>query len=176
MQKPLSQFHASVSHHTDTARAIVIRTSILSSSASASRSSRSSKKKPYIPSKPSSFTPKTLNHFPILSTCHSCGTRANTALQTLANQWRIVLLCPNCITSIESSEICSYCFSKVSVSPSDSIDCSSCDCRVNRSCLSFLPTASNSFTCVDYWELKACKSPSPPPPRQTHLLIALQGA
>ncbi|KAJ8633931.1 hypothetical protein MRB53_027267 [Persea americana] len=148
----------------DTARATVIRTSILSSSASPSRSSRSSKKKPYIPSKPSSSTPKTLNHFPILSTCHSCGTRANTALQTLASQWRIVLLCPNCITSIESSEICSYCFSKVSISPLDGIDCSSCDCRVHRSCLSFLPTASNSFTCVDCWEPKARKRPSPPPP------------
>ncbi|KAJ8640242.1 hypothetical protein MRB53_016936 [Persea americana] len=148
----------------DMARATVIRTSILPSSVSASRYSCSSKRKPYIPSKPSSFTPKTLNHFPILSNCHSRSTHANTTLQTLASQWRIILLFPNCITSIESFEICSYCFSKVSISPSDGIDCSSYDCRVHNSCLSFLPTASNSFICVDCWEPKARKRPLPPPP------------
>lgn len=99
--------------------------------------------------------PKTLNLAkPNLSNCHACGGRAKSKLQILLSQCRIILLCPKCLFSFEFSNICAYCFSKVSISLVQGIDCGTCNSRFHHSCLSFvLPP--KSFTCVDCWVPKS---------------------
>ncbi|XP_058088972.1 uncharacterized protein LOC131235693 [Magnolia sinica] len=104
--------------------------------------------------------------FPNFSNCHSCKTRSSILkegadrLQTLPSNWRVVLLCPNCLYCVESAQICSYCLAKIS-RDEDGLDCQECDHRVHRGCIpnhhrgSLPRPMSVKFTCIDCWAPKS---------------------
>ncbi|GLT27310.1 hypothetical protein SLA2020_023170 [Shorea laevis] len=134
--------------------------------------------------KPNSAAPpdpppyKKTRDLPNLSECHSCNSRADVAtgrnrIQFLYSEWRIVLLCRRCLSCVQSSEICSYCFKE---SSQDCIYCSRCKHSVHKTCfLKFKSIAPWSYSCsgtefsvcVDCWVpdyiarrrgiLKSCK-------------------
>ncbi|ONK71351.1 uncharacterized protein A4U43_C04F7610 [Asparagus officinalis] len=59
------------------------------------------------------------DHLPSLSNCQSCSRhfapkpQTLTSLKPLDSQWRIVLLCNECLRLVKSGAKCSYCFSEI---------------------------------------------------------------
>ncbi|KAL6005494.1 hypothetical protein ACLOJK_006061 [Asimina triloba] len=118
------------------------------------------------PQSPKSFSKSTPTIFPNFSNCHSCKTRSSILkegadrLQTLPSNWRIVLLCPRCLHRVDTAQICSYCFSRITCDE-DGLDCLECCRRVHRGCIpghhrGALPECNAvSFTCVDCWSPKS---------------------
>lgn len=123
---------------------------------------------------------KKTRELPNLSDCHCCNRHINNTnpkdrLQTLTSEWRIVLLCKECLKRVESAQTCSYCLgdvlTKVSTSASAAagIDsthqCPKCKRRIHQECVSrysttapwsYLPDtcdhSSNRFDlCIDCW-------------------------
>ncbi|XP_077248640.1 uncharacterized protein LOC143888182 [Tasmannia lanceolata] len=115
---------------------------------------------------PHSSSLKSLNKSPNLpnfSNCHACGiciALKKGRFQTLDSEWRIVILCKECLFLIKSAAICSYCFAGISAGD-ETIDCRGCRRKVHRGCISKLHRGfvliSNfgSFTCVDCWVPKS---------------------
>ncbi|KAJ6803735.1 uncharacterized protein M6B38_189805 [Iris pallida] len=101
---------------------------------------------------------------PSLTNCHSCG-QTLTDLQTLDSQWRIVLLCVECLRLIRIAAKCSYCFSSLDDADGGdppSILCRHCSFRVHASCVPrqrrlFSPSDldPDSFACVDCCPLRS---------------------
>ncbi|KAM0992448.1 hypothetical protein ACFX13_010859 [Malus domestica] len=90
---------------------------------------------------PQSQSTKKTRELPNLLECHCCHLRVDIAnasakskLQILYSEWRVVLLCKKCLTRVESSELCSYCFAATSPSQEDSFTCCQCNRRVHRRC------------------------------------------
>lgn len=106
--------------------------------------------------------PKKTRDLPNLNECHSCGFKIDVCtgknkLRTLYSEWRVVLLCNKCFSSIESCKICSYCFSGTS---SESLRCVQCRHSVHKSCFlkyknvapwSYSCLGSEFSVCVDCW-------------------------
>lgn len=98
---------------------------------------------------------------PDLYSCHRCGLRfpVNGGIDRfhiLESQWRIVLLCYDCLDGVRTGKACSYCFLGFSELEEVILVCSICSCRVHRSCVplhhrnlwsSQLDTG--KFVCVD---------------------------
>ncbi|KAF8014019.1 hypothetical protein BT93_I1781 [Corymbia citriodora subsp. variegata] len=113
---------------------------------------------------PVSSAPKKTRDLPNLSQCHACGFRIDLVdgknrLQPLYSEWRIVLLCKKCLIWVESSVICSYCFSETS---DECFRCCGCKRRVHKNCLlnyknvapwsySCSGSGSEFSVCVDCW-------------------------
>ncbi|KAK7328211.1 hypothetical protein VNO77_22313 [Canavalia gladiata] len=105
---------------------------------------------------------KKTRDLPNLTECHGCGFKIDVCtgknrLRTLFSEWRVVLLCKQCFSSVESSRICSYCFSGTSP---DSFRCTKCQHSVHRSCFikykhaapwSYACLGSEFSVCVDCW-------------------------
>ncbi|XP_068318326.1 uncharacterized protein [Pyrus communis] len=90
---------------------------------------------------PHSQSTKKTRELPNLSECHCCHLRVDIAnasakskLHILYSEWRVVLLCKKCLSRVESSELCSYCFAATSPSQDDSFICCQCNRRVHRHC------------------------------------------
>ncbi|CAN6724974.1 unnamed protein product [Malus baccata var. baccata] len=90
---------------------------------------------------PQSQSTKKTRELPNLSECHCCHLRVDIAnasakskLHILYSEWRVVLLCKKCLSRVESSELCSYCFAATSPSQEDSFNCCQCNRRVHRHC------------------------------------------
>ncbi|OWM71364.1 uncharacterized protein LOC116197678 isoform X1 [Punica granatum] len=119
--------------------------------------------KPVLVPRPS--IPRKTRDLPNISECHACGFRIDLSsgrhrLQTLYSEWRIVLLCRKCISRVESSAICSYCFAEVS----DGFRCRDCNRMIHKSCfMDYKSTAPWSYSCsgsefsvcVDCWVPKS---------------------
>lgn len=109
--------------------------------------------------------PMKTRDLPNLSECQACAFRLDTCstgkstLQLLYSEWRIVLLCHKCLSRVESSQICSYCFDPIA--HHDFFTCSHCNRSVHTNCIrvyksvapwSYVPSSSSQFTCcVDCW-------------------------
>ncbi|KAK4847240.1 hypothetical protein QYF36_027400 [Acer negundo] len=108
---------------------------------------------------------------PNLSECQSCGFRPDTCtagkitMQILFSEWRIVLLCHKCLSRVESSQICSYCFNQIT-QEDDFFTCCQCNRCVHRNCFymyksvapwsySSSDAASQFSFCVDCWVPKS---------------------
>ncbi|KAK7412108.1 hypothetical protein VNO78_03555 [Psophocarpus tetragonolobus] len=105
---------------------------------------------------------KKTRDLPNLTECHACGFKIDVCtgknrLRILYSEWRIVLLCKKCFASVESSQICSYCFSQTSL---ESFTCSQCLHSVHKSCFlkyknaapwSYACSGSEFSVCVDCW-------------------------
>ncbi|XP_027338659.1 uncharacterized protein LOC113852551 [Abrus precatorius] len=105
---------------------------------------------------------KKTRDLPNLTECHGCGFKVDVCtgknrLRTLYSEWRVVLLCKNCFSSVESSQICSYCYSEMS---SESFRCVQCQHSVHKSCFlkykhaapwSYACLGSDFSVCVDCW-------------------------
>ncbi|XP_050381370.1 uncharacterized protein LOC126798444 isoform X2 [Argentina anserina] len=82
---------------------------------------------------------KKTRDLPNLTECHCCHRRVdlakskNSMLHLLYSEWRIVLLCTKCLSRVESTELCSYCFHDSS-SGDDCFSCRQCRRRVHRDC------------------------------------------
>ncbi|KAL2342133.1 hypothetical protein Fmac_010073 [Flemingia macrophylla] len=116
------------------------------------------------PENPSGSVPpqKKTRDLPNLTECHACGFKVDVCtgrnrLRPLYSEWRVVLLCNKCFSSVQSSKMCSYCFSEASP---QSFRCNQCGHSVHESC--FLKhrnaapwsyaCAGNEFSvCVDCW-------------------------
>ncbi|CAJ1963555.1 unnamed protein product [Sphenostylis stenocarpa] len=99
---------------------------------------------------------------PNLTECHACGFKVDVCtgknrLRTLYSEWRVVLLCKKCFSSVESSQICSYCFSGTSL---ESYRCNKCQHSVHKTCFlkyknappwSYASLGSDFSVCVDCW-------------------------
>ncbi|KAG5000558.1 hypothetical protein JHK87_021630 [Glycine soja] len=97
-----------------------------------------------------------------MTECHVCGFKVDVCtgknrLRTLYSEWRVVLLCKKCFSSVESSQICSYCFSGASP---ESFRCNQCLHSVHKSCFlkyrnaapwSYACLGSEFSVCVDCW-------------------------
>ncbi|CAL9025689.1 unnamed protein product [Prunus brigantina] len=108
---------------------------------------------------------KKTRELPNLSECHSCHLRVDIAnanvkskLHVLYSEWRIVLLCKKCFSRVESSELCSYCYS--TSSSQESFSCRQCHRKVHRHCdseyrsvalLSDSCSAMEFSVCADCW-------------------------
>ncbi|XP_028753181.1 uncharacterized protein LOC114712806 [Neltuma alba] len=109
---------------------------------------------------------KKTRDLPNLNKCHACGFIVDVCagkkrLHILNSEWRIVLLCKNCLSSIKSSRMCSYCFSE---SSADCFCCEQCKHSVHKKCFSkYKDTAPWSYACsgsefsvcVDCWVPKS---------------------
>lgn len=105
---------------------------------------------------------KKTRDLPNLTECHACGFKVDVCtgrnrLHILHSEWRIVLLCKMCLSSIKSSQICSYCFSKTSA---DCYRCEQCQHSVHRKCFtkykdaapwSYASSGLEFSVCVDCW-------------------------
>ncbi|KAK2663418.1 hypothetical protein Ddye_001992 [Dipteronia dyeriana] len=108
---------------------------------------------------------------PNLSECQSCGFRPDTCtagkitMQILFSEWRIVLVCHKCLSRVESSQICSYCFKQIT-QEDDFFTCCQCNRCVHRNCFymyksvapwsySSSDAASQFSYCVDCWVPKS---------------------
>ncbi|KAG4948250.1 hypothetical protein JHK82_041432 [Glycine max] len=105
---------------------------------------------------------KKTRDLPNLTECHACGFKVDVCtgknrLRTLYSEWRVVLLCKKCFSSVESSQICSYCFSGASP---ESFRCNQCLHSVHKSCFlkyknaapwSYACLGSEFSVCVDCW-------------------------
>ncbi|KAI6701682.1 hypothetical protein NL676_016006 [Syzygium grande] len=110
--------------------------------------------------------PKKTRDLPNLSQCHACGFRIDLVdgknrLQPLYSEWRIVLLCKKCLIWVDSSVICSYCFSETS---GECFRCCVCRRRVHKNCFlkyknvapwSYSCSGSEFSVCVDCWVPKS---------------------
>ncbi|KAI4299048.1 hypothetical protein L6164_032544 [Bauhinia variegata] len=88
-----------------------------------------------VPSDP--LAHKKTRDLPNLNECHACGFKVDVCngkngLQTLYSEWRIVLLCKKCYSSVESSQVCSYCFTETSA---ECFRCPQCKHSVHKKCL-----------------------------------------
>ncbi|TVU11199.1 hypothetical protein EJB05_44770, partial [Eragrostis curvula] len=103
---------------------------------------------------------------PDLSLCHCCGVRfpppqpgsKRRPVRPLGSFWRIVLLCPECLSLVRSADICSYCLSLDNLPPEDgtAVACRRCRRCVHRSCIPgehrtalIQPVDVDNFICVD---------------------------
>ncbi|KAI3439300.1 uncharacterized protein J3R85_005040 [Psidium guajava] len=118
-----------------------------------------------------SSVPKKTRDLPNLSQCHACGSRVDLVhgknrLQLLYSEWRIVLLCKRCLIWVESSVICSYCFSEAS---DECFRCCACRRRIHENCfLKYKDVAPWSYSCsgsgsefsvcVDCWVPKSMEN------------------
>ncbi|KAK3414199.1 hypothetical protein EUGRSUZ_I02697 [Eucalyptus grandis] len=99
---------------------------------------------------PGPSVPKKTRDLPNLSQCHACGSRIDLVdgknrLQPLHSEWRIVLLCKKCLIRVESSVVCSYCFSETS---DECFRCCACKRRVHKNCfLEYKNAAPWSYSC-----------------------------
>ncbi|XP_020678280.1 uncharacterized protein LOC110096591 [Dendrobium catenatum] len=96
-----------------------------------------------------------------LSSCHRCGLRFPISdsidqFRTLESQWRIVLLCYDCLDGVRSAKVCSYCFSAIPELEKGILVCIECCCRVHCTCvplhhrnLSPSQLDTEKFICVD---------------------------
>lgn len=105
---------------------------------------------------------KKTRDLPNLTECHACGFKIDMCtgknkLRPLYSEWRIVLLCNKCFSCVQSSQICSYCFSE---SSSDSFRCTLCQHSVHKKCFfkyrsvapwSYSCSGSEFSVCVDCW-------------------------
>ncbi|KAL5096392.1 hypothetical protein RYX36_000719 [Vicia faba] len=105
---------------------------------------------------------KKTRDLPNLTECHACGFKVDMCtgknkLRPLYSEWRIVLLCNKCFSCVQSSQICSYCFS---ASSSDSFRCTLCQHSVHKNCFfkfrdvapwSYSCLGSEFSVCVDCW-------------------------
>ncbi|XP_061364581.1 uncharacterized protein LOC133308009 [Gastrolobium bilobum] len=105
---------------------------------------------------------KKTRDLPNLTECHACGFKVDVCngkkgLRTLYSEWRVVLLCNKCFSSVQSSKICSYCFSDTSP---ESLRCAQCRHSVHESCFlkykdaapwSYACLGSEFSVCVDCW-------------------------
>ncbi|KAK1414643.1 hypothetical protein QVD17_30392 [Tagetes erecta] len=105
----------------------------------------------------SSSDRKKTRELPNLSDCHSCGVRINYTnprerLQPLDSIWRIVLLCKKCTKRVNSSVLCTYCFSAV-VDENSCFKCRNCDHSVHKTCVAQYGSGLGlGFSvCVDCW-------------------------
>ncbi|ERN16033.1 hypothetical protein AMTRI_Chr11g94790 [Amborella trichopoda] len=107
--------------------------------------------------------PNASKELPRISECHSCSYlvsgKGKDKLHTLASEWRVVLLCKNCLNAVNSGTNCSYCFSALENSGCV-LNCRKCDHRVHQGCASkhrgsLLQCSSGSFLCVDCWVPKS---------------------
>ncbi|KAL5857318.1 hypothetical protein ACOSQ3_004776 [Xanthoceras sorbifolium] len=99
---------------------------------------------------------------PNLSECQGCRyridccTAGKTSIQILYSEWRIVLLCQKCLSLVESSQICSYCFKQIT--QEDFFRCCQCKRCIHTNCFSMYksiaPLSQFSF-CVDCWVPKS---------------------
>ncbi|WOL11882.1 hypothetical protein Cni_G20646 [Canna indica] len=119
---------------------------------------------------------KKTRYAPDLFRCHSCGLRfpSNNSnpldnLCSLRSQWRVALLCRDCLARVRSAGLCSYCFSPVSnVAAAAYVSCLRCSCRVHLGCvdrehrrLTTSRLEPGSFTCVDCCAIPKCWRRSP---------------
>ncbi|MED6133948.1 hypothetical protein PIB30_032881 [Stylosanthes scabra] len=110
-------------------------------------------KKPEIPSNLvfECSSQKKTRDLPNLTECHACGFKfdlctGKNGLRTLYSEWRVVLLCTKCFSSVESSRICTYCFSEASP---DSYRCIQCRHSVHKNCfLKYKDVAPWSYSCL----------------------------
>ncbi|WVY95275.1 hypothetical protein V8G54_034363 [Vigna mungo] len=106
-------------------------------------------------------THKKTRDLPNLTECHACGFKVDVCtgknrLRTLYSEWRVVLLCKSCFSSVESSQICSYCFCGMSL---ESYSCNQCQRSVHKTCfLKYKNAPPWSYAsmgefsvCVDCW-------------------------
>lgn len=105
-------------------------------------------------------SPKKTRDLPNLTECHACGLRIDTCttgknkLQPLYSEWRIVLLCENCYSCVESSQFCSYCFKE---SFDDYFCCCQCKRLVHTSCFSkYATVAPWSYSCSGSGDFSVC--------------------
>ncbi|RDX82915.1 hypothetical protein CR513_36238, partial [Mucuna pruriens] len=113
-----------------------------------------SKKRTESSENPSHSVPplKKTRDLPNLTECHACGFKVDVCtgknrLRTLYSEWRVVLLCNKCFSSVESSQICSYCFSGTCP---ESFHCNQCRHSVHKACfLKYKNTAPWSYACLD---------------------------
>ncbi|KAJ7968132.1 NADPH-dependent 7-cyano-7-deazaguanine reductase [Quillaja saponaria] len=122
-------------------------------------------------SAPNSMNPDPLTHkktrdLPNLTECHACGFRVDVSngknrLHILYSEWRIVLLCKKCFCSVESSQICSYCFLE---SSGECFRCGNCNHCVHKKCILnykddapwlYSGLGSEFSICVDCWVPKS---------------------
>lgn len=113
------------------------------------------------PENPSQSLKKTRD-LPNLNKCHACGFIVDVCtgkkrLHVLNSEWRIVLLCKNCLSSVKSSKMCLYCFSE---SSADCFRCEQCQHSVHKKCFSkykgtapwsYACSGSEFSVCVDCW-------------------------
>ncbi|KAM7263760.1 hypothetical protein ACFE04_001443 [Oxalis oulophora] len=121
---------------------------------------------------------KRILDLPNLTQCQSCGYRIDICniatnngknhnnnnnnnnkriLRTLYSEWRILLVCNDCTSLIESSRICSYCFKECNNSDC-CFRCGECNRSVHKNCFfdqKWMPSScrrSEEFiVCVDCW-------------------------
>ncbi|KAL6604771.1 hypothetical protein ACP70R_042715 [Stipagrostis hirtigluma subsp. patula] len=102
---------------------------------------------------------------PDLTLCHCCGVRfpppqpgsKRRPVRPLSSLWRIVLLCPECLSLVRSAAVCSYCLSLDNLPPEDSsVACRRCNRCVHQSCIAaehrtalIQPVDVDDFLCVD---------------------------
>lgn len=102
---------------------------------------------------------KKTRDLPNLSECQACGFRIDACsgknkIQILYSEWRIVLLCKRCLSRIESSQICAYCFNE---NTNDFFSCSQCKRCVHRTCFIKYRTVSPwSYSCSSSMEFSVC--------------------
>ncbi|WCJ40086.1 hypothetical protein M5689_021018 [Euphorbia peplus] len=105
-------------------------------------------------------TTKRTRDQPNLTQCQSCNFRldscsGNDTLQLLYSEWRVVLLCQSCFLSVQSSNLCSYCFKNGS--SQDSFTCPKCNHIVHKSCFSsHANVAPWSFSCTRNSQFSVC--------------------
>lgn len=103
------------------------------------------------PAPPPCPSHKKTRDLPNLTECHSCGFKVDVctgknALRALYSEWRVVLLCNKCFSSVQSSQICSYCFSQ---SSPESFRCIQCRHSVHKKCFfNYKDTAPWSYACL----------------------------
>lgn len=119
-----------------------------------------------------------------LFNCRSCGrhfpaknpSQPPTNLQTLESQWRVVLLCDDCLLLVRTAAVCSYCFSRVAVAD-PFLDCHRCSRRVHVGCvpahrrLFGLDLDNESFACVDCCPLSRPRSKKAPGFSVTRVMV-----
>lgn len=111
------------------------------------------------PSNSSSQSHKKTRDLPNLNKCHACGFIVDVCagkkrLHILNSHWRIVLLCKNCLLSIKSSKMCSYCLLK---SASDCYRCEKCKHCVHKKCfLKNRHVPPWSYACNNGFEFSVC--------------------
>ncbi|XP_020573657.1 uncharacterized protein LOC110020041 isoform X1 [Phalaenopsis equestris] len=98
---------------------------------------------------------------PDLSSCHRCGLRFPISdtidrFRILDSQWRIVILCYDCLDGVKSAKVCSYCFLGIPESDEGLLGCIACSCRVHRACVPLhhrnlwhSQIDTDNFICVD---------------------------